>query len=222
MKAAIQAGMLSQRALGRSSPVLHVHPSLGTDSGLPPSSAYSLLSDQPVVHSAFLPGGRFLLTVQFDSSFACWDLEAPTRTRSVRQQTGLDTVIGEEVIEPHCVAYWKTGGSYVEFAHDVVEEGDAVIVALLVVDIVPDQLVPISSRILTIQMIPNPAPFFVEHSLETSTSFESTSPAPMLADDQGRHSPMNTCTICICSRPLSSPTRCLSVPLTRMPRATLD
>jgi hypothetical protein len=154
MKAAIQRGIVAQRALARSSPSLHVHSYLGTtDSGLRPSSAYSLLSDQAVVHSAFLPGGRFLLTVQLDSSFACWDLGASTRTRSVHLQTGFDTVVDDETVEPRCVAYWRTGGAYVEFAHDVVEEGNAVIVALLVVDIVPNQLVLISSWVLAVWMI---------------------------------------------------------------------
>ncbi|CAE6407394.1 unnamed protein product [Rhizoctonia solani] len=139
MKAAIQRGIVAQRALDRSSPALHVHSYLGTDSHLRPSSAYSLLSDQTVVHSAFLPGGRFLLTVQLDSSFACWDLESPTRTRSVRLQTGFDTVADDETVEPRCIAYWKTGGAYVEFAHDVVEEGNAVVIALLVIHTIPDQ-----------------------------------------------------------------------------------
>ncbi|CUA74512.1 hypothetical protein RSOLAG22IIIB_11272 [Rhizoctonia solani] len=139
MKTAIQRGIIAQRALDRSSPAVHVHSYLGAGSNLRPSLAYSLLSDQTIVHSAFLPGGRFLLTVQLDSSFACWDLESPTRTRSVRLQTGFDTVADDETVEPRCVAYWKTGGAYVEFAHDVVEEGNAVIIALLVVHIVPDQ-----------------------------------------------------------------------------------
>ncbi|KAG8714374.1 hypothetical protein FRC11_008728 [Ceratobasidium sp. 423] len=156
MKTAIQRGVVAQHALDRSSPALHVHSYLGTDSNLRPSSAYSLLSDQTVVHSAFLPGGRFLLTVQLDSSFACWDLESPTRTRSVRLQTGLDTVADEETVEPRCIAYWKTGGAYVEFAHDVVEEGNAVIIALLVVHIVPDQ--PALIRNLHVLRIELPAP----------------------------------------------------------------
>lgn len=143
MKAAIQRGITAQRALDRSSPVLHMHPHLGTPSVLRPSSAYSLLSDQPVVHSAFLPGGRFLLTVQFDSSFACWDLESSTRTRSVHLQTGLDTIVDDETVEPRCIAYWKTGGAYVEFAYDMVEDGDGVIVALLVFEVSPDQSVPV-------------------------------------------------------------------------------
>ncbi|CAE6431529.1 unnamed protein product [Rhizoctonia solani] len=156
MKAAIQRGIIAQRALDRSSPVLHVHSYLGTGSHLRPSSAYSLLSDQTVVHSAFLPGGRFLLTVQLDSSFACWDLESPTRTRSVRLQTGFDTVADDETVEPRCIAYWKTGGAYVEFAHDVVEEGNAVIVALLVIHAAPDQ--PTLVRNLHVLRIELPAP----------------------------------------------------------------
>ncbi|KAJ1304440.1 hypothetical protein OPQ81_005587 [Rhizoctonia solani] len=141
MKTAIQRGIIAQRALDRSSPVLHVHSYLGTDSNLRPSSAYSLLSDQTVVHSAFLPGGRFLLTVQLDSSFACWDLESP---------------YANAFFEPRCIAYWKTGGAYVEFAHDVVEEGNAVIIALLVVHIVPDQ--PALVRNLHVLRIELPAP----------------------------------------------------------------
>ncbi|KAH7339482.1 hypothetical protein B0J17DRAFT_361949 [Rhizoctonia solani] len=156
MKTAIQRGIIAQRALDRPSPALHVHSYLGTDSNLRPSSAYSLLSDQTVVHSAFLPGGRFLLTVQLDSSFACWDLQSPTRTRSVRLQTGFDTVVDDETVEPRCIAYWKTGGAYVEFAHDVVEEGNAVIIALLVVHIVPDQ--PALVRNLHALRIELPAP----------------------------------------------------------------
>lgn len=139
MEAAIRRAINTQHVLGRDSPVVHVHPNLGAGSGLRASSSYSLLSDQTIVHSAFLPGGRFLLTVQLDSSFACWDLKSPTRTRCVRLQTGLDPSVGEERVEPRCVAYWKTGAAYVEFAHDVVEEGNAVVVALLVVDTIPDQ-----------------------------------------------------------------------------------
>ncbi|CAE6415932.1 hypothetical protein ACGC1H_007179 [Rhizoctonia solani] len=156
MKTAIQRGMIAQRALDRSSPALHTHSYLGTDSNLRSSSAYSLLSDQTIVHSAFLPGGRFLLTVQLDSSFACWDLKSPTRTRSVRLQTGFDTVVDDESVEPRCIAYWKTGGAYVEFAHDVVEEGNAVIIALLVVHVVPDQ--PALVRNLHVLRIELPAP----------------------------------------------------------------
>ncbi|KAF8756848.1 hypothetical protein RHS01_03979 [Rhizoctonia solani] len=162
MKRAIQRGIIAQRALDRSSPALHVHSYLGTGSYLRQSSAYSLLSDQTVVHSAFLPGGRFLLTVQLDSSFACWDLESPTRTRSVRLQTGSDTVEDDEIVEPHCVAYWKTGGAYVEFAHDLVEEGNAVIVALLVIHTVPDQLPLI--RNLHVLRIELPTPKSRRHS----------------------------------------------------------
>ncbi|KAG9127517.1 hypothetical protein FRC07_012804 [Ceratobasidium sp. 392] len=139
MKAAIRRAINTQHVLGRASPATHVHPYLGGSSNLRSTSAYSLLSDQTVVHTAFLPGGRFLLTVQLDSSFACWDLKSPTRTRCVRLQTGSDANIDEERVEPRCVAYWKTGAAYVEFAHDVVEEGDAIIVALLVVDTIPDQ-----------------------------------------------------------------------------------
>ncbi|CAE6448652.1 unnamed protein product [Rhizoctonia solani] len=156
MKTAIERGIIAQRALDRPSPALHVHSYLGTDSNLRPSSAYSLLSDQTVVHSAFLPGGRFLLTVQLDSSFACWDLQSPTRTRSVRLQTGFDTAADDETVEPRCIAYWKTGGAYVEFAHDVVEEGNAVIIALLVVHIVPDQ--PALVRNLHVLRIELPGP----------------------------------------------------------------
>ncbi|QRV94062.1 F-box-like protein [Ceratobasidium sp. AG-Ba] len=156
MKAAVQRAINTERVLGRASPVTHVHPHLGNGSGLRSSSAYSLLSDTTVVHTAFLPGGRFLLTVQLDGSFACWDLESPTRTRCVRLQTGSDANAGEEQVEPRCVAYWKTGAAYVEFAHDVVEEGCAVIVSLLVVDIIPDQQA--LSRNLHVVRIELPAP----------------------------------------------------------------
>ncbi|KAG8693397.1 hypothetical protein FRC08_009132 [Ceratobasidium sp. 394] len=150
MKAAIRRAIDTQRVLGRASPATHVHPYLGTGSSQ--RSAYSLLSDQTVVHTAFLPGGRFLLTVQLDSSFACWDLESPTRTRCVRLQTGSDANTDEERLEPRCVAYWKTGGAYVEFAHDVVDEGDAIIVALLVVDTIPDQPVSRTLHVVRIDL----------------------------------------------------------------------
>ncbi|KAG9091452.1 hypothetical protein FS749_016536 [Ceratobasidium sp. UAMH 11750] len=150
MKAAIRRAIDTQRVLGRASPATHVHPYLGTGSSQ--RSAYSLLSDQTVVHTAFLPGGRFLLTVQLDSSFACWDLESPTRTRCVRLQTGSDANTDEERLEPRCVAYWKTGGAYVEFAHDVVDEGDAIIVALLVVETIPDQPVSRTLHVVRIDL----------------------------------------------------------------------
>ncbi|KAG9100292.1 hypothetical protein FRC06_004302 [Ceratobasidium sp. 370] len=156
MKAAIRRAIDTQRVLGRASPATHVHPYLGGGSGQCSTSAYSLLSDQTIVHTAFLPGGRFLLTVQLDSSFACWDLKFPTPTRCVRLQTGSDASADEERVEPRCVAYWKTGAAYVEFAHDVVEEGDAIIVALLVVDTIPDQ--PGLSRKLHVVRIDLPTP----------------------------------------------------------------
>ncbi|KAG8738815.1 hypothetical protein FRC10_006468 [Ceratobasidium sp. 414] len=156
MKAAIRQAIDTQRGFGRASPAAHVHPHLGGNSGQLSTSAYSLLSDQAVVHTAFLPGGRFLLTVQLDSSFACWDLESPTRTRCVRLQTGSDANADEQRVEPRCVAYWKTGAAYVEFAHDVVEEGDAIIVSLLVVDAIPDP--PGLSRKLHVLRIDLPTP----------------------------------------------------------------
>ncbi|CAE7177057.1 unnamed protein product [Rhizoctonia solani] len=47
-------------------------------------------------------------------------------------------MLGLAVTYPNTFSYWKTGGAYVEFAFDVVE-GNAVVIALLVVHIVPDQ-----------------------------------------------------------------------------------
>ncbi|KAG8749655.1 hypothetical protein FRC12_013296, partial [Ceratobasidium sp. 428] len=152
MHAAIRRAINTNHVLGRDSPATHVHPYLGSSSHL----TYSLSSDQTVVHTAFLPGGRFLLTVQLDGSFACWDLKSPTRTRCVRLQTGSDPSPDQERVEPRCIACWKTGAAYVEFAYDVVEGGDAIIVALLVVDTVPDQLS--LSRNLHVVRIDLPSP----------------------------------------------------------------
>lgn len=148
MRAAIQHTVKLANNLNRPNPALN------------PGLALALPEATTVVHSALLPGARFLLTVQHGGTFACWDLAvtepvvaqppAFPRRRSMRTQTnsldGIDVEMGHEsddemlpeyennardnLRRPRCVATWETGAEYVEFAYDLVPGG--VLVALMV------------------------------------------------------------------------------------------